>query len=79
VRVAFEVRRFQADQLEQLAHTGAPFVAGAEFVNDERLLDDVADPHARVERRVGILEDDLHVAARAAHALARRRRARPRP
>ena len=30
----------------------------------ERLLDDVADAHARVQRGVRILEDDLHVAAR---------------
>jgi hypothetical protein len=34
-------------------------------VDDERLLHDVRDAHAGVERCVGILEDDLHVAARA--------------
>ena len=39
----------------------------AEPVDDERLLDDVADAHARIERRVRILKDDLHVAPRRAH------------
>ena len=34
----------------------------AEPVHDQRLADDVADLHPRVQRRVGILEDDLHVA-----------------
>ena len=33
----------------------------------QRLGDDVAYPHARVERRVRVLEDDLHVAPQALH------------
>ena len=37
-------------------------------MDDQRLLDDRADAHARIERRVRILEDDLHVAAGAAAA-----------
>ncbi len=35
----------------------------------QRLGDDVADRHARIERGDRILEDDLHVAARGAHLL----------
>ena len=41
-----------------------------ELVDHQRLADDRADRHARVERRVRILEDDLHV-ARAARAARR--------
>jgi hypothetical protein len=35
-------------------------------VDDQRLLDDLSCAHPRVERRVRILKDDLHVAARLA-------------
>ena len=38
--------------------------AASPAVDRERLGDDVADGHARVERRVGILEDHLHVRRR---------------
>ena len=44
-----------------------------EAVHDRRLADDVDDAHARIERRVRILEDHLH---RRAAARARSRRAR---
>ena len=36
-------------------------------MDDERLLDDVARPHARIERRVRILKHHLHVAPGRAH------------
>ncbi len=39
-------------------------------MNHERFFDDVADAHARVERGVRILEDDLHLATRLAQAIA---------
>ena len=39
-------------------------------MNDEGLADDVADGHPRVERRVRILEDDLHLPADLAHLAA---------
>ena len=35
----------------------------ADALDDERLPEDRADPHARVERGVGVLEHDLQVAA----------------
>ena len=34
----------------------------------ERLFDDGADPHPRIQRRIGILKHDLHVAPRLAQA-----------
>src|SRR5579884_2172200 len=61
VRVAVVVLGVQADALEQLLH--APLAVLLRVVDRERLRDDL--PHAlpRVERRVRILEDDLHLAA----------------
>ena len=74
VRVLRRRRRVEADELEQLPHARAPLGARADAVNDERLLDDRADAHARIERRVRILEDDLKMPPRAPQ-LARRQRA----
>jgi hypothetical protein len=37
------------------------------FVDHERLADDFFHSHARIERAERVLEDDLHVAAQAAH------------
>ena len=36
-------------------------------MDSQPLADDFAHPHARVERGVGVLEDDLHAAAHVAH------------
>jgi hypothetical protein len=57
----------EADEWKQLGDACATGTSIAELVDDERLLDDLARPHARVERRVRILEHDLHFAARLAH------------
>ena len=67
VRVAAHVVGVQADRLEQLRRSAPRTRAGvfASLWIDQRLADDRADRHARVERGVGVLEDDLHVAARA--------------
>ena len=63
VRVAAHVIGLQADRLEQLDHPRRQFGAGlGEFVDDERLADDAADRHARVQRCERVLEDYLHVA-----------------
>src|SRR5437762_2145076 len=67
-RVARELRGIQADQVEELRDTRAPLRSRSDLVDDQRLFDDRADAHARVERRVGILENDLHVATRVSHA-----------
>ena len=48
-------------------------------MNHERLFDDVAGAHARVERRVRILKDDLHVPPRLTHLRARQLKDVPAP
>ena len=70
VRVAVREARVEADHVEQLADPDAPVLARADPVHDQRLADDVADRHARVERRVRVLEDDLHLAPHLAELLA---------
>jgi hypothetical protein len=49
----------------------APLGGVADAVDAQRLADDRPDRHARVERAVGVLEDDLHLAPGGPH-LARR-------
>ena len=63
VGIAVRVARVEADDVEQLANAGGACATRTGAVHDQRLRDDVADGHPRVERRVRILEDDLHVAA----------------
>ena len=72
VRVALGVLGVEADRLEQLGDALLALGLGADVVDLERLADDVADAHARVERGVRVLEDDLHVAAQRVHLAARR-------
>ena len=63
VRVAADVLRAQADDLEQLLHAGPDLRAARDPVDPERVADDLLDGLPRVQRRVGVLEDDLHLAA----------------
>jgi hypothetical protein len=55
--------------------SGGSLIGGRSLhaVDDKRLGDDVFDTKARVERGEGVLKDDLHIAAQAAH-FARARR-----
>ena len=53
----------QPDQPEQLGHPLDPLLAGAHAVGHQRLGHDVEQRPARVERREGVLEDHLHLAA----------------
>ena len=56
------VRR-QAYLLQQLRHSGLTFrAAGANSLGAHTFLQDLAHQHARIERGVGVLEDDLEVA-----------------
>ena len=72
---------------QRLAHPVDPFAAvGADAVDDQPFLDDLADRHARVERGERVLEDDLHALSAAAafacgpcRGSARRRRRSRRP
>ena len=71
VGIPRELRRIEPDQLEQVRDARAALRACADAVDYQRLLDDRTDAHPRVQRRVGVLEDDLHIAPRLAHARAR--------
>ncbi len=79
VREAVRTPGVEADEFEQLPHAGAPLVRRPQAVDDQPLLHDGAGPHARVERRVGILEDHLHLAAQRPGASRRASRRPPRP
>ena len=60
----------EADVLQQFGHPLAVFrLAADKAVHDEGLPDDVARRHPRVQRAVGILENDLHFAAHGPHLL----------
>src|SRR3954453_23824128 len=63
VRVAIDEVGAEPDRVEQPLRGLAPRFPCPELVDDERLGNDVADRHPRIERRVGILEDDLELPA----------------
>ena len=63
VRVALDVPRAQSDRGHQLAHAFPLLRARVQAERFDRLGDDFADGHPRVERRVRVLEDHLEVAA----------------
>ena len=51
----------QPHQIQQVSDLFFPlFLAGIQVVDVQRLPDDVADRHAGVQGRIGILKDDLH-------------------
>ena len=63
VRVAAHLLRRQPDAAEQRGDAVLDLAAARDAVDDERLADELADRHARVERGVGVLEHHLDVAA----------------
>ena len=63
MRVAAGVVGVQPDDAQQLLDAFAARLPLGQVVDDQRLADDAADGHARVQRRVGVLEDHLHLAA----------------
>jgi hypothetical protein len=63
VRIARGDLGAQADDVEQFGDALLARGGVAEAVDDERLVEDGADGHARIERRVGILKDDLRALA----------------
>ena len=67
VREAVVVLGGEADPLEQLLHFAAQLGAAGFALQPQRLADDLADPLARVERGVGVLEDHLHLAPQRPH------------
>ena len=60
VGVACLVSGVEPDAFEPLGHTFADLPAGEVGVEAQALGDDLAHGHARVQRRVGVLEDHLH-------------------
>lgn len=64
MRIAVVIALAERDALEYSEHPGAPRGGTqARFVNDQRLLDDAADPLSRIQRRGRLLEDDGHLRA----------------
>src|SRR4249920_773217 len=51
----------EPDRAQELLHSAIPLASAVEAMDPERLGDDVPDRHARVQRGVRILEDDLDV------------------
>src|SRR5207247_2151263 len=66
VREAVVVLRGEADRLEQLLHPLSALASVTDVVDLQRIADDRADALARVQARVRILEDHLHLAAKRA-------------
>jgi hypothetical protein len=57
----------QSDEAQHVRHQRARRRIGLGAVDQQRLHDDVFNLHARIERPIGVLEDDLHGAAPRAH------------
>src|SRR5439155_23277839 len=67
IRIASHVVRAQADGLQQLDDALFELPPGlGQSVNDQGFADDRADIHARIERGIRVLKDDLDVAAQQA-------------
>ena len=65
--VAARRGRGQPDHVEKPGDPGLDCGTGCQTVNAQTLPDDRPDRHARVERTVRVLEDDLHAPPQAAH------------
>ena len=67
VRIAAERgTALKPDDVQQLLHPLLPLRAVGQAVNEQRLADDVADGHPRIERRIRVLENNLHFLRRSA-------------
>ena len=61
VRIAVDVLGVQTDDVQQLTDTLNALLLGAHAMNSHGLGDDLADGHTRIERSIGVLEDELHL------------------
>src|SRR6266545_4102321 len=77
VRVAVDEVGVEADDFEQPLRAPPPRAAVADAVDDERFADDVPDCHPRIQRGIGILEDDLRLPAHRPQLASRDRRQLP--
>ena len=74
VRIAAGVVRGKAHQLHDARHPIVPLLCVGQAVDAQPLADAGADRRPRVERRVRVLEDDLHPAAERLELRSRQRR-----
>src|SRR5207247_1899973 len=70
VRVAVGEVRVETHHAQELLHPLGLLLALGEVMDLDWFADDVAHGHARIQRRVRILEDHLHTASHLAHLLA---------
>src|SRR3954471_11075698 len=71
MRIAASVERAQSDRFEQFVDAILYLVFGlAQSVDFDDLSEHAAHRNTRIERTIWILEDDLHLAAHLAEALA---------
>ena len=73
VRVTRCILRAQSDFVQQRGHATVGRTALGESVHDQTFLDRGAHRHARIERAVRILKDDLHASPHAAQRFATQR------
>src|SRR5579859_1015742 len=73
VRVPIGEVRIESNDAQQLLDALLLFPAPRQIVNLQWLADDAADRHARVQARVRVLEDHLHLAAHLAQLAAAQR------
>ena len=82
MRIPSHQRRIEADAIQHESHVFGLLLGTDDVVRDGRLADDVHDAHPRIERRVRVLEDHLHLElllARRGGVEARQRHAPPEP
>src|SRR5256885_14226690 len=70
MRVPVGEIRVETDHAQKLLNSLGLLLPACEVMDLDRLADDVAHGHARIQRGVRILEDHLHAAAHLAHLLA---------
>ena len=66
MRIARRMLGLQSDQREQLRDTLCERAPAQNATHQQRLADALADRHFRIERRIRVLKDDLHITLRVA-------------
>ena len=70
MRVSRSVFRVQSDQFHQIEDLLSPVLpVRVELMDIQRFPDDILDRHTRIQGRIRILEDHLHVLAEPRHGL----------
>src|SRR3954452_2223125 len=74
MRITVHVGRIKSDLLKQVRHTVPSLTFISDAMYQHRLGDDRQDRHSRIQARVWVLENDLHVTAQRSQLTARRMR-----